>query len=129
MARFVCPGQGCGREFKSNAALSAHKRACRVKIAASAKLLLDKRQAAKVQQQEGKDADIELQEFVNDPVEENKEIIEHWPRVCRIFHLLSCSTVLTCWNHDQLARAHTSPGIQGFWITTPSHTSACTVSR
>jgi hypothetical protein len=44
MAKFRCPGQGCGREFKSGAALSAHKRACKDKISRTAKILLDKQQ-------------------------------------------------------------------------------------
>jgi hypothetical protein len=40
MARFVCPGHGCGREFGSNKSLSAHKRSCKLKLAATAKISL-----------------------------------------------------------------------------------------
>jgi hypothetical protein len=43
MVKFSCPGKGCGRQFTPRAALSAHKRHCKLKIAAAAKILLGKR--------------------------------------------------------------------------------------
>jgi hypothetical protein len=42
MAKFMCPGQGCRREFTSSKALSTHKRACREKITATSRILLQK---------------------------------------------------------------------------------------
>src|ERR1700690_1528075 len=53
MAIFACPG--CGRDFRSNASLSAHKRSCKDKITAASKVVLrnrlDKRHAAAEQQE------------------------------------------------------------------------------
>jgi hypothetical protein len=64
MARFVCPGNRCGREFPSNASLSAHKRSCKLKLAATAKLLLRTRRGqhdrhSEVSEQVEVDADLE----------------------------------------------------------------------
>jgi hypothetical protein len=71
MVRFVCPGHGCQRQFGSSASLSAHKRGCRLKIAATAKLILRRRQALERQQSQHEEDNQQIDEYGFGPMAED----------------------------------------------------------
>jgi hypothetical protein len=125
MAKFTCPGQECGRQFASNAALSAHKRACKDKIAAAAKVLLQKcldkqlERAIAAKQQEEMEHD--------DAVEPEPEIVDVEPPI--IVSIIFLNRLFLMIKLHKLARTNTTTAVWAIRTSPSSKTHASTIQR